>query len=47
MQRKKGAKSFWFSFIVRFYDPMFLKLFCGYSCFDLLELPEASPSGWN
>jgi hypothetical protein len=34
-------------FIVRFCDSMFLKRFCGYSCFDLLELPEASRSEWN
>jgi hypothetical protein len=26
---------------------LFLNCFCGYSCFDLLELSEASRSGWN
>jgi hypothetical protein len=26
---------------------LFLNRFCGYSCFDLLELSEASRSGWN
>jgi hypothetical protein len=26
---------------------LFSKSFCGYSCFDILEHPEASRSGWN
>jgi hypothetical protein len=36
-----------FSFIVRFCHSLFLKYFCGYSCFDLLEPSEAPRSGWN
>jgi hypothetical protein len=35
------------SFILRFSHSLFLKRFCGYSCFDLLEVSEASRSGWN
>jgi hypothetical protein len=39
---------FWaISFIVRFCDFLFLKRFCGKSCFDLLELPETVRAGWN
>jgi hypothetical protein len=33
------------SFIARFGQFLFLKHFCGYSCFDLLELAEASRVG--
>jgi hypothetical protein len=35
------------SFKTRFCYSRFLNRFCGYSCFDLLELSEASRSGWN
>jgi hypothetical protein len=35
------------SLIVRFCHSLFLKRFCGYSCFGVLELSEASRSGWN
>jgi hypothetical protein len=35
------------SFIVRFCHSLFLKRFCSYSCFDLLELPEASHSRFS
>jgi hypothetical protein len=57
-QRKNGAKMFViegdgiaFSFIIIIFLPVFaavfLNYFCGYSYFDLLELPEASRSGWK
>jgi hypothetical protein len=35
------------SFIARFCHSLFLKRFCGYSCFNSLEFSEASRSGWN
>jgi hypothetical protein len=35
------------SFKARFCHSLFLNRFCGYSCFDLLELSETSRSEWN
>jgi hypothetical protein len=47
VQPQKRCKQFLVFIRIMFLGLCVFKVFLGYSCFDLLEFPEASHSGWN